>query len=441
MSTPASFAGPMPDAVDVVVIGGGIVGVMTAWHLVARGLKVLVAEKGRVAGEQSSRNWGWIRQQGRDEAELPIMMESNRLWAGLESECGARFGFRRTGVSYLARDDGQMARYEAWMVHARAHGLDTRVIDPGNIAELLPGATRHWIGGIHTASDARAEPNLALPALAREAARRGVIIREGCAVRALDIEAGEVAGVVTEHGRVRCGQAVLAGGAWSALFARRHGVDLPQLSVISSVAATVPLPSRIEGAASESGFAVRRRDDGGYTIAPGGFHELYLGPDALRHARKYLVQLKADPFGTRMLPAAPAGFPDAWGTPRRWPDSGRSPFEVARILDPRPNRRAIARARRRFAEVFPDLGVPALRQAWAGMIDTMPDVVPVIDRIPTLPGFLVATGMSGHGFGIGPAVGRVVADIVAGRPTGHDLARFRFTRFSDGSPIVPGPSL
>lgn len=75
------------------------------------------------------------------------------------------------------------------------------------------------------------------------------------------------------------------------------------------------------------------------------------------------------------------------------------------------------------------------------MIDTMPDVVPVIDRAPSVPGLTIATGMSGHGFGIGPGVGRVVADLVAGRPVGHDLTRFRLSRFTDGSEITLGPSL
>jgi glycine/D-amino acid oxidase-like deaminating enzyme len=94
-----------------------------------------------------------------------------------------------------------------------------------------------------------------------------------------------------------------------------------------------------------------------------------------------------------------------------------------------------------FARAFPALGRPQLRTSWAGMIDTMPDVVPVIDRVAAIPGLTIATGLSGHGFGIGPGMGRVVADLVAGNPTGHDLHRFRLARFSDGTRIAPGPSL
>jgi glycine/D-amino acid oxidase-like deaminating enzyme len=94
-----------------------------------------------------------------------------------------------------------------------------------------------------------------------------------------------------------------------------------------------------------------------------------------------------------------------------------------------------------FARAFPRWAAPACAPAWAGMIDTMPDVVPVIDRVAAIPGLTIATGLSGHGFGIGPGVGRVVADLVAGNRTGHDLHRFRLSRFTDGTPIAPGPSL
>ena len=85
-------------------------------------------------------------------------------------------------------------------------------------------------------------------------------------------------------------------------------------------------------------------------------------------------------------------------------------------------------------------GVP-MRAAWAGLIDVLPDVVPVVDRVDALPGLIVATGMSGHGFGIGPGFGRIVADLAADRDTGVALSRFRLSRFSDGSRLVPGPSL
>ena len=85
--SPVTFQDPLPASVDVVVIGGGVIGISTAWFLRKRGSSVLVCEKGRVAGEQSSRNWGWIRQQGRDAAEVPIAMDSvNRVGTIVEGD-------------------------------------------------------------------------------------------------------------------------------------------------------------------------------------------------------------------------------------------------------------------------------------------------------------------------------------------------------------------
>jgi glycine/D-amino acid oxidase-like deaminating enzyme len=438
-AAPLSHPGTPPAAADVVVIGGGVVGVMTAWWLAERGLKAVVLEKGRVAAEQSSRNWGWVRCQGRDPAELPLMVEAQRHWERLSAETGDALGFRRAGVLYLADRERDLAAYEAWLPHARSHGLPSRMLGRAGIAALLPGHRGSWPGALWTESDARAEPWAAVPALARHAVAKGARVVEGCAVRALDLAAGRVAGVVTEAGRIAASEVVLAGGAWSALFLRNHGIDLPQLSVRATVAATAPLPEVFAGNAADGRLAFRRRQDGGYSLARGGFHELFLGPDALRAARRFLPQLRADPFGTRFLPAAPRGYPDAWTTPRRWGE-GPSPFEACRILDPAPHRGVVRALARDFAATFPALGEVRLARAWAGMIDTLPDVVPVIDRAP-VPGLTVATGTSGHGFGIGPGVGRVVADLVAGNDPGHDLTRFRFGRFSDGSPVVLGPSL
>lgn len=440
-AAPPRHAGPRPAACDVVVVGGGVMGVMAAWHMADRGLRVALCEKGRIAGEQSSRNWGWIRQQGRDPAELPIMTESLRIWQRLAQDLGGRLGFRQTGVLYLARTPAEMAGFEAWMDHARAQGLDTQLQSEGQLVRRLTGMAAPWVGGLYTASDARAEPWIAVPLLAEAAAARGVAIREGCAVRALDLAGGRVAGVVTEAGRIACDQVVVAGGAWSSLFLRAHGVDIPQLSVLASVAQTEPMPEIFPGAAADGAFAFRRREDGGYTLAPGSAHDVFPGPDAFRHLRAYGAVLRKDWRSTRLRLRAPRGYPDAWGTPRRWDADRPGPFEAVRVLDPAPNLRALGRARDAFARAFPGLGRPRLRAAWAGMIDTMPDVVPVIDRAASVPGLVVATGLSGHGFGIGPGMGRVVADLVAGRAAGHDLTRFRLSRFADGTPIAPGPGL
>ena len=440
-ATPIRFPGPPPAQTEVVVLGGGVVGVMTAWHLAERGLKVVLCEKGRIAGEQSSRNWGWVRQQGRDPAELPIMVEAQRIWASLAQEFGDAIGYRRTGVLYLANGEADLAGFEAWLPHAQVHGVDSRMLSRAELARMIPEARAGWPGALFTASDARAEPWVAVPLLATGAVTRGAVIVENCAVRALDISAGRITGVITEQGRIGCEQVVVAGGAWSSLFLAAHGVRIPQLAVRASVAATEPLPEVFAGAAADNHFAFRRRADGGYSLAPGAEHDFFIGPDAFRNFGTYLPVLKKDFRSTHFHAAAPAAYPDAWRTPRRWSPDRPSPFERIRVLNPAPNRATLDRVQDSFAAAFPTIGRPRLASAWAGMIDTMPDVVPVIDRAAALPGLVIATGMSGHGFGIGPGIGRVVADLVADRPVGHDLHRFRLSRFSDGSKIAPGPAL
>lgn len=437
---PARHAGPLPDACDVVVIGGGIIGVMTAWFLCKNGARVVLCEKGRIGAEQSGRNWGWIRKQGRPPSELPMMMEALDIWSRLEAEAGADLGFRQSGVLYLANTDKGMAGFDSWMVHARAHGLDSRIVSAAGVAAMLPHASA-WAGGIWTPSDARAEPWVAVPALAAALEGFGASLHEDCAVRAIDVVAGSVAGVVTEKGRIRADLVVLAGGAWSSLLARAHGVDFPLLSVRASVSVTAPMPFAFDGAAADRFYAFRKRADGGLTLTPRTKHDLFVGPDAMRHLRRFLPLWRQASGYTRLRPAAPAGFPDAWGTPRRWDADRESPFERMRILDPAPDMKVLAAVQDRFAADFPSVGRPQFVAAWAGMIDMMPDVLPVIDRVAALPGLILATGLSGHGFGIGPGVGRVVADLALGRSPGHDLSRFRLSRFSDGSKIDIWPSL
>ena len=127
-SSDVTFRDKLPEAVDVVIIGAGVIGISTAWFLMKAGVSVLVCEKGRVAGEQSSRNWGWVRQQGRDEAELPIVTKSINIWKGLAKETGEDLGFTRQGLIFLAEDEKDLVDFEQWMEIAKQHQLDTRLL-------------------------------------------------------------------------------------------------------------------------------------------------------------------------------------------------------------------------------------------------------------------------------------------------------------------------
>src|ERR671923_1734904 len=117
-----------PREADVVVVGAGIVGCATAYYLARRGVRVVVVERGPVAGEQSRKNWGFVRQQGRDPLELPLVIEANRLWRGLERELGADIEWVQGGNLALAATPERMAMMEAWLPVAHEFGLDTRLV-------------------------------------------------------------------------------------------------------------------------------------------------------------------------------------------------------------------------------------------------------------------------------------------------------------------------
>jgi glycine/D-amino acid oxidase-like deaminating enzyme len=307
------------------------------------------------------------------------------------------------------------------------------------ILALAPQVNGGWVGGMLTPSDGRAEPFVAVPALARAARGVGVSVVENCAVRTVETEGGSVSAVWTENGLVRTDSVVLAGGAWSTYFTANMGLDLPQLMVRSTVGRTHPTPVAELPNVSMPGFTMRRRADGGYTLATGDIAEHYLSPNSFRYLGKFLKLLGISYRDVRLRPRVPAGYPGDWGGRWRWRGDQESPFERMRVLNPPASALVCKRLRARLPLRAPSVAEAGIAEVWAGMIDVTPDAVPYICEAPEPKGLFIGTGMSGHGFGIGPAVGRVLADLVQGHSPGHDLTRFRFNRFSDGTPIVPGP--
>src|SRR5262245_51638599 len=213
---------------DVVVVGAGIVGCSTAYHLARRGVRVVVVERGTVHGEQSRKNWGFVRQQGRDPHELPLMMEANRIWRGLETELGADIEWVAGGNLALAADQERMALFEQWLPVAREFGLDTRLLRPSDLAAVVPGIGGRWAGGLHTPGDGHADPGKATDAFARAARAHGAVFHLGCAVEGVAVRNGAVSAVVTDRGEIRTPSVVCAAGAWSSRLGRTLGLALPQ---------------------------------------------------------------------------------------------------------------------------------------------------------------------------------------------------------------------
>jgi glycine/D-amino acid oxidase-like deaminating enzyme len=429
----------IPATTSVVVIGGGIVGTFAALTLAGRGIPVVLCEKGYVACEQSSRNWGWCRQAGRDEREMPLIVQSLALWRDMNRLTEADTGFRECGVLYVGENDSDETRFAAWAGMARPYDIGTRIVRGAELAALMPGASRTYSCGLYVPTDGCAEPQRAAPAIARAAQRKGAIILAHCAVRGIERAGGRAAAVITERGRIACTAVVLAGGAWSSLFCASLGIRLPQLKVLSSVMRTAPVAGGPEACTYLDAVAYRKRRDGGYTIARGAGYIAPFVPDSLRYLRDFLPTLRKERDSLRLRLNAQSLR--EFCTRRSWPLDRPSPFEAARVLDPAPsltlNRQALAA----MVQLYPQFRDAHIVQQWGGYIDVTPDVVPYISPVGTLPGLTVATGFSGHGFGIGPAAGRLAAELAIGDTPSADPAPFRASRFSDGSPIVIGPEI
>ncbi len=417
---------------DVAIIGGGIAGCASAYYLAKKGLAVTLLEKGEIAGEQSGRNWGFVRQQGRDPLEIPLMIACTRLWQGLEAELEADIEWRQGGILYLADTDAGMAKYEAWLEHARTYQLDSRKVSGAEAAELLPGMTHSWIGGIYTASDGQADPVKTTSAFATAARRLGAEIRTGCIVEAIETAGGAVTGLRSEAGEIEARTVLVAAGAWSARLLRTLGIDLPQLRIRSTVLRTNRVPEKTAIGVWCPTFGFRQRRDGAFNVGAGASVDHDIGVDTLRHARAFWSAARAQSHGHNLdLHLGRHFFEDTWLHLDRARALGRQ-MRRDRVLAPAPSAKKVRRCLAGFRAMFPEFGDIDLATSWAGVIDVTPDEVPVFGEAPGLRGLVVATGFSGHGFGMGPIAGQLMAETIAEGKPSLDLAAFRFDRFGLG---------
>jgi glycine/D-amino acid oxidase-like deaminating enzyme len=415
-----------PPATTVVVIGAGIVGLSAALTLAERGIRVVVFEKGRLAGEQSSRNLGWVRKTNRNAADVPLARAADRLWDAMPARTGMDVGFRRAGIMFVASTAAQLSTYETWLASVEGLGLDSRILSSREIATLVPGGSKTWIGALYTPSDARAEPTLACSAIAKAAIARGVVIVENCAVRNLSMTAGKVSGVVTEHGEIACEQVLLAGGLWSRRFLGNLGISLATLPLICSVMRTTPMEGPTEIAVGAENFSFRKRLDGGFTLTQRGRLEAPLTFDHLRIGLRYIGHLRRQ-RGVLKIGIGRELLRDA-KLARRWQPHDVSPFEEIRTMDPAANSAINSEALENLRAAWPVFRSATIAESWAGMIDVTPDSEPVIAPIPSIPGLVIATGFSGHGFGTGPAAGHLAADLISGDHPIVDPSPYRFER-------------
>ncbi len=414
---------------SVVVIGGGIVGTSTALWLARDGVPVVLCEKAEIGQEQSSRNWGWCRTFGRDVRELDLSLLSLRLWRSLNDTIGGETGFRQSGMLTLAADDQHLAQIQALADALAGTGAGAGMVDAQTCATLAKGAVRRWRGGLYAPADGQAEPKLAAPAIAEGARKSGATILTGCAVLGIETQAGRICSVMTTKGRIDCDAVVICAGAWSTQLCRALGFRLPQLIVNESVSRTAPVSGAPDVALRTRDFALRKRLDGGYTIGGGGVIRAELTPDSFRFLPDFIPMLRV--YG-KMIRLHPTGH-----SASQWRALlGKS--APMTMLDPKPDEKLTLKVSGKLVRDFPVFANIAIEERWAGSIDVTPDAIPVVSPLPT-EGAFVATGFSGHGFGMGPGAGALMAALVTGKEPPVNPSDFHVRRLQNVGKLKLGP--
>ena len=232
-------------------------------------------------------------------------------------------------------------------------------------------------------------------------------------------------------GTIRTPIAILAGGAWASSFCRQVGVRFPQASVRQSILAVASNRKALPDVLYTSGISLTRRGDGGHTLAISGRGRVDPTPQLLRFSMQFLPM-----FFRRWRNLAPGGMEGVRSGHEgmsRWQLDRPTPMERMRILDPAVDRGQVQLTYERAVKLIPELEGCAITAAWSGYVDSTPDGVPGIGEIPGIRGFVLAAGFSGHGFGIGPGAGHLVADIVTGDAPIVDPRPYHPSRFANSA--------
>lgn len=419
----------LPKQVDVVVIGGGIVGASTAFYLAKLGAKVALCEKGAIAGEASGRAQGQVSSAGLDPSKLPLINLSKELWAGLNAEVQGETGYRRNGLLCPYVDEKDQADWQGWIKEAGEGAPGATLLSSRQANAMLPGTTR-WRGAYYDPTDGGAEPTLAAPAIAEAVRAHGGHVLLPCAVRGYETSAGRISDVVTERGPIKTAAVVLAGGCWSTPFAENAGIRLPSADMFSSLV-HVAAPGGPSGNFEVPDAIGRRHIDGTYSLgATSG--RIPITPELLGNLWDFRHVILNPPWDVH--PHFGRYFFAELGEPRRWKLTDVSPFERRRILQPADNTTLLKRVVRRMQTEFPSFAKLQVLETWSGALNVTPDNRPVISAYPGVDGLFLATGFT-YGITMGPAAGKLMAELVTGRRPSLDLHAYRYGRYTDGSTL------
>jgi glycine/D-amino acid oxidase-like deaminating enzyme len=418
-----NFDTELPPESEVVIIGGGLVGVCAAWFLAQRRIPVVVCEKGYVGAEQSTRALGWVRVTNRDPCDLALNLDSRRQWAALTRELGGT-GYRTPGLLYTASNAAELQTYERWLLAVQDFEPGSRLIGARETRQLLPECSGHFRGALYTPDDGCAEPTQAALRIAEGVRQLGARVVTRCAARALERAGGRVCGVVTERGNIRARAVLIAAGAWSGLFCRNEKIELPLLATSSYLMRTTPLAGP-DICARHGMIGIRRNADGGYTV--GSLRSLFqVTPEALRRLRQFWPTLKSRWSSTSLRLGS--RFFTEWRREQGWSPDEETPFERERVHDPGAAPWA-AKVWESVQHLYPLFQRATLAESWGGSVEVTPDALPVISAIDQVPGLFVATGFSGGGFGAAPGAGKLAAELITGSTPEVDPTPYRYRRF------------
>lgn len=420
--------GELPAGADVVVVGGGITGAATAAAAAARGASVVLLEKeDGPAHEGSGRAQGSLRVQGRHAAEFPLAVEALRLWREAAEE--ADFEFVVGGNLYFATRDEDLPVLRGLVDEAHETGLaDVALLDPAQTREVLPAATGPFLGAMWSSVDAQCQPDKGTELYVQRARARGAHVAFGVKATRVIERAGKVAGVETTSGRIGANAVVVGAGVWTPYLASTVGLSVPIMPVVMSEVETKPIAPLFSQTIRAFGFGARQRP-GGRVVVSGGLNAVVRHDVSLYDLNdfRYWITRAAEfrshlrlGFGTRRVLEQLTARSTL--DPRLVPD--RSPEPVA-------DRRTVDQALTRLSGVIPEMGNATPARYWGGLVDMTPDGLPIIDGSCGPEGLTIITGLSGHGFTLGPALGEIASGLALDAASPLPIDAFRLARFRE----------
>ena len=423
----------LPRKVDVVVIGGGLVGCLTALNLIERGVSVALCEKGVIAGEASGTSAGIVEYESQSSVKLELIARSIELWRGMANRINGDIGYIEGGMVTLYDDETHAESAATWLESVAGQpGVQARMLSKEEIKKLNPNLGSAWHSALFQANGAAIEPSLAAPAIAEATMEKGAKILQHCAVCDIELETGRISGVVTENGSIKTSNVVIAGGVWSQILAQQLGLKLPQLMIFAEMISAAPLAGGpgIPGMTPAGYF--RPEPDGGYMFGT-ATGVVPITPTVLRNLPKLLSFWKSvDQEVNPVLNLSTFGF--ELRANKTWLTRKPSIFEKFRILRPEVIGKTSNDTYEGMRKHIPAFKNSRVRERYAGALMSSIDNIGVISAVNSIPGLYLGTGML-YGLTLSAAAGEVLADMITGESPKVDISPYHYERLIDGSKL------